>query len=656
MHNLDFLNNMFSNKKDIALKSDHLNSLFNENIWSIHVSSNILLNFNIYLSDGSLLTDSVNESILNTIKLWIITCLNDSSGIKNSKANIYKKLLNVITLIDYLILKNIVNKKDGFKNIHKDNIKHFLTIISQKSKFDSIYDVSKKLSVLLIEKSKDIAIEDINLILSNNNIFPSFVGSLNLNEIERNKIVAFLHIEKKYKTYSSNNHRKNPNLTSYIKECLQNTLASSLATIKYDLYDELSITSSSNNFVRQFETAGRKEKTTNSSSRLISYLKIIQLFNNLYNVEYNDLKLSLPLINIFKNFEFNSDLSYYKGRFETVPVNNVFYSIRKAIELHIEYSEHIFNSFSNIIEYMNKNNFDDVTQINDNEFSNLLTPYLIDKGINCWTKKRNQKNADKFEKNSFNTLLNVYFAAVQVVVGALMARRQSELISLKSGDCIYNEHLIFNQSKSSKGLFGTRDTLALPIDKLAVTMVKNIEKIHSLIYAKNIPLFSTINKTNPCKVNQVSTKSYNDVLDIFFDYIDLPLVNGKRHYMRQHQLRRFFAMTFFWGNGFGGMDTLRWFLGHTDVEHLYHYITESTEGSVLKSVKKQYAIDTLASNKDLIEFLKEHYNTDDITLIDKEDLDYLIEDMIDNKELTVSPEFFTDNNGVNYNIIIKVVK
>ncbi len=74
------------------------------------------------------------------------------------------------------------------------------------------------------------------------------------------------------------------------------------------------------------------------------------------------------------------------------------------------------------------------------------------------------------------------------------------------------------------------------------------------------------------------------------DYVETDLVeydNGeyRRNYVRQHQLRRFFAMAFFWSKGFDGMDALRWMLGHSDMEHLYHYISESETGAVLNGAK-----------------------------------------------------------------------
>jgi hypothetical protein len=136
--------------------------------------------------------------------------------------------------------------------------------------------------------------------------------------------------------------------------------------------------------------------------------------------------------------------------------------------------------------------------------------------------------------------------------------------------------------------------------------------------------------------------------------VEVECEDNKRFYMRQHQLRRFFAMAFFWGNGYGSMDTLRWFLGHTDVQHLYHYITESTEGSVLKSVKAQYVYENLDKQEDLRSILIERYGTSNFSLIEREVLEDYIEDLIVENKLEVEPEFFTDDNGQNYKILIKV--
>lgn len=102
------------------------------------------------------------------------------------------------------------------------------------------------------------------------------------------------------------------------------------------------------------------------------------------------------------------------------------------------------------------------------------------------------------------------------------------------------------------------------------------------------------------------------------------------------------------------MDTLRWFLGHTDVKHLYHYITESTEGSVLKSVKSQYVYETLDAQEDLKSLLKQKYGINNVNLIEREVLEDYIEELMDEKKLDVEPEFITDDRGQSYKILVKV--
>lgn len=133
--------------------------------------------------------------------------------------------------------------------------------------------------------------------------------------------------------------------------------------------------------------------------------------------------------------------------------------------------------------------------------------------------------------------------------------------------------------------------------------------------------------------------------------------NGQRYYIRQHQLRRFSAMLFFWGSSFGGMETLRWFLGHTDAEHLYHYITESTTGEVLRSVKAHYAVERTKSNADeaeaLADLLEQRFGTRNFSVLEDEELEEYIEDLMDDGQIEIEPEFFETPEGKSYRVLIK---
>lgn len=69
----------------------------------------------------------------------------------------------------------------------------------------------------------------------------------------------------------------------------------------------------------------------------------------------------------------------------------------------------------------------------------------------------------------------------------------------------------------------------------------------------------------------LSNDSMNANLDIFMDWIDSPLIDGKRWYPRTHQFRRFFAVLYFNFSNDEGLEELSWFMGHTNLEQTFHY-------------------------------------------------------------------------------------
>ena len=256
----------------------------------------------------------------------------------------------------------------------------------------------------------------------------------------------------------------------------------------------------------------------------------------------------------------------------------------------------------------------------------------------------------------------MYHGGVQIVVAALMARRQTELASLKAEECLDETRrwLVFGLAKSTRNLEGRRVRIARPIDEMAVEMIEKLIEIQRAyldagLISKFGLLYDTVCLLDPA--NFVSSANYKQSLvhsvDIFCDYFETPVRDdGKRYYIRTHQLRRFFAMSFFWGSGFGGMDTLRWFLGHADPEHLYRYITENTPGEVLRHAKAQFLSETLEEHEGLRELISSRYGTDDFTLLSTDELEEYIDDLISNGEVEVEPEFIEDGSGRSYRLMV----
>jgi hypothetical protein len=511
--------------------------------------------------------------------------------------------------------------------------------------------------------------ENFDDIIENNDVIHNNLNSslLDLTEKQLLLVRAFLLKRNLY------NNRKTgkmfPILISILEEIYKNKTLCNPNTFSYSYPEELILDIKGGRLFKEKESIFEdiREKELLSESNIPMYKNTIKNLSNLNGFDFKEYKLLTPLSHIFDNTKYILTETKPSRRFKTVPSSIIFNTISKAIDFYFEYGEDIILSYKNIVFFMKENGITKINDISTENLKKLLIGKLKNK-VTCWnfSQQAQLRNFKKFDEirncNSLYFLLRAYYGATQFVTGAIMARRQSEMISLKVNQSIdyINKIMFFKRSKSTKNIFGIRDTIGLPIDEMALSMIKNIEKIQNTLLENN---FITENKNifipllynNPLGFPKSLTATiYNDSLDVFYDFAEVECENNKRFYMRQHQLRRFFAMAFFWGNGFGSMDTLRWFLGHADVQHLYHYITESTEGSVLKSVKAQYICEDLDNQEDLKKLLIEKYGVNNFSLIDRDILEDHIEELIEENTVKVEPEFFNDDNGKNYKILVKV--
>ncbi|WP_313594364.1 integrase [Pseudomonas oryzihabitans] len=371
-----------------------------------------------------------------------------------------------------------------------------------------------------------------------------------------------------------------------------------------------------------------------------------------------------------------------KGRFRTVPSDIVFKSIRHAIEFHIEHGEEITKGFCRVALECQKRSVAPST-LSEAEVQNIVGPYLVNLGvtqlslssriIDSKTLRESVKGekTEYFRKLRANAglydLLACYVGGVQLVVGVLMARRVSELYALKANNCLSKcgDWLHFGNAKSTKQLFGFRRTEARPIEPISADMIKNLVKMQKILlrigYIKSYKTLFALPDMRGLKLMvEASNTRYNRNLDIFCDYFEMPLNDiGQRWYLRQHQMRRFFAMLFFYCGSFSNLDTLRWMLGHSDIQHVWNYITESTDGAILASAAAQHAAENIhigntENFKELVELIKERYQTENYTLISTSDLEEYINDLLNEGMIEIGPEFFQDADGKHVKIVSRL--
>ncbi|GGB67207.1 hypothetical protein [Shewanella inventionis] len=598
---------------------------------------------------------------------------------------------SVLRIIDHLLLNGSQYKlkEFGLGAITLDDLTALLDkVYSNKDTNESLYDWSSRISKYLLELLSKTDNEDIIRFLvrypSTLDVDPDLLSEcpLGLSEDKIISIRAAIFLNQLgYRKHGSS--RKNNfggvwgmNTSKVAKDIYKNTLY--VKTVAKIAFPSLEV-NFENESIMDRECEG--VKVTTKESDLLSWGNLQEYCRALNKIQaLNTLELPAPPQDELDKLNlYEPKVRTPKGRFKTVPYDLVFRVIREAIEFHLKYGDLLIDTWNDVIKYATQKKIP-LTSITNDDFLEILPTKLNEIGVSrlgltCISTgeglnpNRGANTASYFNKLRSNQglldLVHVYYGAVKIIVGVLVARRDGELLDLKAGECLDNteQWLIFEKRKTSKMLFGARNTEARPIDPIAVDMMQNLIKLQDKHIELGLldgytKLFSPpqINASGKFSTNRRCSDSY---VDLFCDYIQTDTnENGERYYLRQHQLRRFFALLFFHSSQIGGIETLQWMLGHTDPEHVWNYITESVQGSVLRGAKAQYVAESLVKGgkeySNLADFVYKKFNTTEFSVIDAEELEEYIDELLKEGKASVEPEFFEDENERRMRIITKI--
>ncbi|MEZ8450337.1 site-specific integrase [Vibrio splendidus] len=698
---LDFLEEFISTDYENQFtKADWLYSPFESNVWiyNFEFTKAKELNWNVPLYDGSMLTDKNNHQLLMSLKHWLIASTDRSVGspvagnkLRASMSTMNRDFRSVLRIIDHLLLNGNHYKLKEFNlgALTQDDLTALLDkLYSNKDANESLYNWSSRVSRYLLELLSETDNKDIIQFLerypSTSYIDPDVLSvcplELSEGEIVSIRAAIFLNHLGRCKQGSSKKDSFGGlwgiNTSIIAKEIYKNTLY--VKTVAKPTFPSLEVNFEDEAFMNR-ECDG--VKVTTKESDLLAWANLQEYRRGLEKLQaLNILNLPAPPQNELCKLEtYSPEVRIKKGRFKTVPYDLVFKVIKEAIEFHFKYGDLLIDTLCNVIEYAAQKNIT-LTNISSDELLEIIPTDLQEigvsrLGITCLTSgdghnpSRGANTASYFHKLRSNQglldLIHVYYGAVKVIVGVLTARRDGELLDLKADECldITEQWLIFEKRKTSKMLFGARNTEARPIDPIAVDMMKNLIRLQNKHIELGLlddftKLFAPpqINASGKFSTNRRLSDSY---VDLFCDYIQTDTnENGERYYLRQHQLRRFFALLFFHSSQVGGLETLQWMLGHTDPEHIWHYITESVQGSVLRGAKAQYVAESLVRGgteySNLTDFVYDRFNTTEFSVIEVDELEEYIDELIKEGKATVEPEFFVDGNERKMRIITKI--
>ena len=351
-----------------------------------------------------------------------------------------------------------------------------------------------------------------------------------------------------------------------------------------------------------------------------------------------------------------------KARVTTLPFEVANKVLSQAIEFYLEYGVALVEYYLAMAKTA-----DDIRSL-----PLEVPPNLRGLGIRAWRTAASTSEEFFVELRRGTNLLNmleVLYGAILIIVGTLMARRKSELEGLTTKSVVESPmgyFLAFDLGKANVGEHRSR--VLRPLPDIAADALKLLGRMTTAVgemgyrsspylfaapygaWHQNPPFYGTVNP------------DFERYLDRFCDYFEVATdEKGRRYYVRIHQLRRNFAMLFIWHGSFGGIEALRYFLGHIKPSHTYRYVTESIPGKALGGIKATVAKDLIRANhaatQALADFICRRYcvTLDELHILPEKDVIAYVEELLETGEAEVEPEFILGPHGEQFRFVYRVL-
>lgn len=604
----------------------------------------------IYLDDGIVLTAPKHRKLLDSFKNWILSADNplDNGGKLVRPETARMKANSVISMINAILVQSQFLGLSRYQllNVNDDFWLNILVNITRCGGLYGVFDLDKQLSSFLNKMSRAISDEHSDAFALN---YPHITQPLDKDDIRlslnnRTKACAWLFENGFYESKAGKKIAPLGNISVILPLIFKGRTLT--LDGNFPRYKELILEPAP--LLTEFEPIPNRNYgegyDPRSLQRVIKAIKLIH--TNIGNEGVAQPNVVSRYITPKFVMENESARAKTPGRTRTLPPELVFKLIRQCYEYVKEQipnsptkgGSHPTTLLDEIINFLSQaamktgsNNSNRPSKLSKHyqeekhghlphtershwmkyEAIDSVNAYFIERGVKqiaAFDASSEDRFARRRNNESLFELYGVLLGAIALLLGALMARRQDELIELQphgnlspnldpflENGSTTNYNLKFKVKKSGLGGKTARnEVIERPLPHSIARIIWQLEQFNLNAIDKGITkgklgLFNNLN-ANIYKLTPMDGKIFNNHLNLACDYFETEIVQYdtgeiKRNYVRIHQLRRFFAMAFFWSKRYKGMEALRWMLAHSDMEHLYHYISESDDGAVLIGVK-----------------------------------------------------------------------
>ena len=281
------------------------------------------------------------------------------------------------------------------------------------------------------------------------------------------------------------------------------------------------------------------------------------------------------------------------------------------------------------------------------QYVSTLVPSKILRPINIsgWASYVHLNGQKAFEKlknaPSMLDAIMILVGAITIVVAMVKPIRESEFRALKR-ECLYHitgDGYWLSQTIRKKNIEDFLPLDSRPIPVIAAKAIQLLRRLTDGIkeivgvtdpwLLDSLLTLPSFGRYEAVIDNVVSAQQLNCMLDAFCDHIAMPTDEKKRRwYLRIHEMRKSFLITFFWTYRYASLDAARWIANHQNSTHIYAYIQANFPGEELPGLEADYASQVLRDYQrsgkvkgtrdveDLHRIVCEHFSVRDVSWID----------------------------------------
>jgi hypothetical protein len=263
-------------------------------------------------------------------------------------------------------------------------------------------------------------------------------------------------------------------------------------------------------------------------------------------------------------------------------------------------------------------------------------------------------------------LLDVHGAVCYVITALFSCSRLAEVLGLRDEDIeVSGGRGYIHVQQRKRGVDGVHPLKRKPVPPLVIRALHSHMSLRDAWHQYGLRqgpcdsrIFCRLTRSG---VGLLDPAGLSQALDLLVEWFDLRAPDGKRWYVRSHQLRRCFALTFFHHGGRErSLPALSWFMGHRDIQKTWRYIREDLTGSEISSAEAALATYAVYSQEKtrpiehLRVLLRRHFGCSELSMMDESEVQSYLELLHERGSFSARPVHVRTARGERFTVLLTI--